>query len=890
MGRILPGGEIIFIQEVNMNWKRVLSLVLVLVLIGTLFPGGGQARTRMVVRGATFDQALAAVKAVDGVVETELTALNTVIARVPVAKAALLNDIPGVVAMADRAVTGAALPEASGNNGAVDVEFSKTIGAAEVWQQGVLGQGVTVAILDTGIDPSMKGLKHGVNNNQRILAYYDAINDKFYSANKLNQSPKDPNGHGTHIAGIIANSVYETQDQEYQGVAPAVNLVAVRVLDETGAGTYASILRGLNWVVQNKDVYNIRVLNISMHSPAYTPYWADPFDLAVMKAWAAGIVVVASAGNAGPGPFSVGVPANTPYVITVGAFTDNNTPEDFSDDFIPPFSAAGPTMDGFVKPDVIAPGAHIISVMKNTSYLAGQYPERNLPGNYFRMTGTSTAAAVASGVVALMLSAHPNLTPDQVKYRLTMTASPHFNANNGATVYSMWQQGMGRIWAPKAVFSPIQGRANKGLDIEADLAGVMHFAGISYYDYAEGVFKISRYATGGYYTWDGTYRAPVWANLDGVPSWSDGVPSWSDGVPSWSDGVPSWSDFVNSWSDGVPSWSDGVPSWSDFVNSWSDVFPAWSDGVPSWSDGVPSWSDFVNSWSDFVNSWSDGVPSWSDYINAWLDFVNSWSDGVPSWSDFVNSWSDGVPSWSDGVPSWSDGVPSWSDGVPSWNDGVPSWSDGVPSWSDYAVFWSDYTLAWVDYVTSDGVPSWSDGVPSWSDGVPSWSDGVPSWSDGVPSWSDFVNSWSDYAVAWYDYASAWLDFVNSWSDGVPSWSDGVPSWSDGVPSWSDFVNSWSDGVPSWSDGVPSWSDGVPSWSDFVNSWSDFVNSWSDGVPSWSDFVNSWSDGVPSWSDGVPSWSDFVNSWSDFVNSWSDGVPSWSDVLNTWVDVWSGPEF
>ena len=763
-----------------MNWKRVLSLVLVLVLIGTLFPGGGQARTRMVVRGATFDQALAAVKAVDGVVETELTALNTVIARVPVAKAALLNDIPGVVAMADRAVTGAALPEASGNNGAVDVEFSKTIGAAEVWQQGVLGQGVTVAILDTGIDPSMKGLKHGVNNNQRILAYYDAINDKFYSANKLNQSPKDPNGHGTHIAGIIANSVYETQDQEYQGVAPAVNLVAVRVLDETGAGTYASILRGLNWVVQNKDVYNIRVLNISMHSPAYTPYWADPFDLAVMKAWAAGIVVVASAGNAGPGPFSVGVPANTPYVITVGAFTDNNTPEDFSDDFIPPFSAAGPTMDGFVKPDVIAPGAHIISVMKNTSYLAGQYPERNLPGNYFRMTGTSTAAAVASGVVALMLSAHPNLTPDQVKYRLTMTASPHFNANNGATVYSMWQQGMGRIWAPKAVFSPIQGRANKGLDIEADLAGVMHFAGMTYFDFTAGVFKIHDTATGHYYTWNGEYLAPAWAGLEGFRTWEDAALSWSDAALSWSDAALSWSDAALSWSDGMPSWSDAALSWSDAALSWSDAALSWSDAALSWSDVFPTWTD--------------GFPEWTDAALSWSDAALSWSDAALSWSDGFFCMSDAALSWSDAALSWSDAALSWSDAALSWSDAALSWSDAALSWSDFVVIWGDYALSW-----SDAALSWSDFVNAWRDAALSWSDAALSWSDAALSWSDFVNAWSDAALSWSDATLSWSDFIAIWSDAALSWSDGALSWSDFVFAWNDAALSWSDAALSWSD-------------------------------------------------------------------------------------------
>ena len=110
------------------------------------------------------------------------------------------------------------------------------------------------------------------------------------------------------------------------------------------------------------------------------PYWADPYNLAVMAAWKAGIVVIASAGNDGPDPLSVGVPGNTPYIITVGAFTDNYTPDDMGDDYIPPFSAAGPTLDAFVKPDVIAPGAHVSSLMRNNSYLATAIPGKPDPG------------------------------------------------------------------------------------------------------------------------------------------------------------------------------------------------------------------------------------------------------------------------------------------------------------------------------------------------------------------------------------------------------------------------------------------------------------------------------------------------------------------------------
>ena len=154
------------------------------------------------------------------------------------------------------------------------------------------------------------------------------------------------------------------------------------------------------------------------------PYWADPLSQAVTTAWANNIVVVVAAGNGGSGAMSVGVPAYNPYVITVGAFTDNYTPNNWNDDYLTPFSAAGPTTDGFVKPDVVAPGAHMVSVMSPDSYLARHHQANQISNHYFSMAGTSQATAVVSGLAALVTARHPELTPDQVKFRLMATAAP----------------------------------------------------------------------------------------------------------------------------------------------------------------------------------------------------------------------------------------------------------------------------------------------------------------------------------------------------------------------------------------------------------------------------------------------------------------------------------
>src|SRR5690606_31633931 len=131
-------------------------------------------------------------------------------------------------------------------------------------------------------------------------------------------------------------------------IAPKIKFVDVRVLGADGSGTYTDVIEGLNWVLANKARYNIRVVNLSLVSAPQGPYWADPINQAVEALWQAGIVVVAAASNEGPDPMSISVPGNDPFVITVGAFTDNYTPYDETDDYITPFSGAGPTETGFV--------------------------------------------------------------------------------------------------------------------------------------------------------------------------------------------------------------------------------------------------------------------------------------------------------------------------------------------------------------------------------------------------------------------------------------------------------------------------------------------------------------------------------------------------------------
>jgi serine protease AprX len=613
----------------HIRFFRILSVVSIMALLATTLvgaiPATQAATARVIVRGTSLEVAVSAVQAVGGRVTDKIDIINAVVADVPQASVTRLSQTPGILGvMSDRTVkmVGEASSPSTTHPDTTTFQYAKVVGADQVWASGNLGQDVTVATLDTGIDPTFLSLRVAPGVWQdRYLAYYDAPANKVYEAPHLLQSPRDSNGHGSHVAGIIGNS--DKEGGQYVGIAPGVNFVSVRVLDNTGMGTYADVLRGLNWVVQNKARYNIRVLNMSMYATPVAPYWADPYNLAVMAAWKAGIVVVASAGNDGPEPLSVGVPGNTPYIVTVGAFTDNYTPNDLGDDYIPPFSAAGPTLDAFVKPDVIAPGAHLSSLMRNNTYLAQQYPENRVRGNYFKMSGTSMSAAVVSGIAALMLHQHPELTPDQVKYRLSMTARPQFSETSGEMAYSIWQQGAGRVWAPEAVSTNIQGAANAGMDINADLAGTTHYEGWTEWNPETGNFEVRG---------------------DGYASWAGGYASWAGGYASWAGGYASWAGNGNTnWSGGYASWAGGYASWAGGYASWAGSYASWAGGYASWAGGYASWAGGYASWAGGYASWAGGYASWAGntesatfaeaYHNLQNVPGNTASVGINNWVD-----------------------------------------------------------------------------------------------------------------------------------------------------------------------------------------------------------------------------------------------------------------
>jgi serine protease AprX len=269
----------------------------------------------------------------------------------------------------------------------------------------------------------------------------------------------DPGGHGTHVAGTIAGNGGRSSGQ-YIGIAPGANVADVRVLDENGNGRASSVILGIQWSLAHRVQYNIRVLNLSLGAQAPGTYKLDPLSAAVEIAWERGLVVVAAVGNSGGAPDS---PGADPYVITVGA-TDDRQTTPVGDDLVGWFSSYGTPVDSTAKPDLVAPGRRIISIRAPGSSLDRLLPDHVVTASngatYFRLTGTSMATAVVSGVAALLLEQQPGLNPDQVKAILTGTARP-FGQSSGSSPNPA-AIGSGLADAYGAVTSGARGRANRG--------------------------------------------------------------------------------------------------------------------------------------------------------------------------------------------------------------------------------------------------------------------------------------------------------------------------------------------------------------------------------------------------------------------------------------------
>jgi serine protease AprX len=457
----------------------------------------------------------------------------------------LAND-PNIAGIAlDHPVGGASIESTPSLVSAVRSNFA---GLADMPYSGA---GVGVAVIDSGYTkhPDLKGLV--------------ILEKSFISGERKKSTKKDRFGHGNHVISLIAGSG-KRSDGLYAGVAPEADLISLRVLDDRGMGLTSDVIAALDWVLENKDYYNIRVVNLSLGHPVVEAAADDPLVQAVEALWRAGVVVVCSAGNAGrEGYGTITSPGNSSRVITVGSVTswgDN----DSSNDIISTYSSRGPTrIDRFAKPDLLAHGNRVVGARAKDSYMQkyerfrmlNERGQQKKDGEYMQLSGTSMSAAVVSGTVALMLEQDSSLSPDTVKARLMRSAQKTGFPDPFAT-------GAGVLDIEAVLYEAGSVRQSPSPRVVRDLAsGRMGFEKTSLL-WGGAEWSLA-------YIWPDAY---IWSDtaVEGDAFlWSDGY-LWNDGY-SWNDA------FM--WSDGY-SWNDAF-MWSD-AYSWNDAF-LWADGY-SWAD------------------------------------------------------------------------------------------------------------------------------------------------------------------------------------------------------------------------------------------------------------------------------------------------------------------
>jgi len=378
-------------------------------------------RSRVIVRGAkgvSNDELASVIRGAGGGTKRTLRLIGARVADLPDAALAALANHPLVAQVSeDRQIVGAMERTAA------------TVGATTVRRDlGYDGTGIGVAVIDSGAAAAHDDLM-GANGAPIIDRFVD-----FVSGQEL---PYDDYGHGTHVSGIIAGSGYDSAGAR-SGIAPGARLTVLKVLDATGNGYISDVIAALDYVVDHKDELNIRVVNLSVATGVYESYTTDPVTVAAEEVVQRGVVVVAAAGNNGRGPNGrfrrggVTAPGNAPSVLTVGASSHMGT-IDRDDDTIAAFSSRGPSaIDYGAKPDLVAPGVGIESLSDADGRLYSTRSKYLLPGTvatsylpYLSLSGTSMAAPVVTGTVALMLQANPSLTPNAVKAILQYTAERH---------------------------------------------------------------------------------------------------------------------------------------------------------------------------------------------------------------------------------------------------------------------------------------------------------------------------------------------------------------------------------------------------------------------------------------------------------------------------------
>jgi serine protease AprX len=450
-----------------------------------------------------------------GSLRKRLDLVGGVALDLPAGRIKALAKVPGLT------ITSDALVKVSGSAAYTSNQiWPYESGAAALWPSTIAPSAVgpSIAVVDSGVDATRPDLAG------RVLTQ---VNLSSLTPNATG----DGRGHGTFVAGIAAGSA-----AGYAGAAPTAPIVSIRVMDDYGKAMTSDVVSACQWILANKGKYNIRVANFSLHSATPGHFVNNALDQAVEKLWFNGVFVVAAAGNFGqPGqPVPMGfAPGNDPFVLTVGAVDLGGT-VGLGNDQAAPFSAYGYTYDGFLKPDMVAPGRYIVGPIPLAATLAAEKPLNVTAPGYIQLSGTSFAAPIAAGAAQGILVRHPSWTPDQIKGALLEAAKKAPNAAPNSV-------GAGEISVAKAaaVLSP----PNPNLALNQFLINDPNGGSAPVFDWATWEDKVKNNAA-----WD----AATWSDA----TWTDAT--WTDAT--WTDAT--WTDAT--WTDAT--WTDGAledASWED---------------------------------------------------------------------------------------------------------------------------------------------------------------------------------------------------------------------------------------------------------------------------------------------------------------------------------------
>jgi serine protease AprX len=602
-------------------WRRhvagLAALLAVLIALVPLAPRVHRASTTVgdkfvsvVVRevASAGDAAQRAVRAGGGTIERRLGIINGFVARVRESAIARLQATPGVASVTTNGALHLAASSYSASQDPYSMSSVEQVIGSRVWNR-TTGQGVDVALIDSGVAPVM-----GLSNPGQVVHGPDLTNESQTSGT----ANLDTFGHGTFMAGLIAGHdpgvdilSNSTNSSAYLGVAPNARVVSVKVADAHGMTDVSQVIAAIDWVVQHAHDpgMNIRVMNLSFGTDSSQPYQLDPLAFATEVAWRNGIVVVTSAGNSGATSGRLTMPALDPFVIAVGADDIMGSPS-IQDDTIPSFSSRG---DGVRNPDFVAPGTHLQGLRVPGSYVDTLFgATATFADRFFRGSGTSQAAAITSGAAALLLAQRPWLTPDQVKRLLVSTADP-------LPVADAQAQGAGLVNVGKAVssatptvvqqFTPSTGLgsldASRG-SLRISLRGTVLSGEQDIFGQPVNTASLAALEASGSSWSGGTWNGSTWTGS----SWSGSC--WTGS--SWTGSTWSGNDWTgSSWS--ADNWASGTwtgSSWSG--STWSGS--TWSGSTWSGSTWTgSSWSG--STWSG--STWSGSTWSGSSWSSAgWI--------------------------------------------------------------------------------------------------------------------------------------------------------------------------------------------------------------------------------------------------------------------------------